>query len=138
MLTKNIILDINTKLVGELLSTAQLLTFINASIDEVNTRLNTKFPMLKVSDYEYTAIPDKYIRTVIIPGAAFKFYITDEEGSAVSPKYEEDFLKGLFYMERDYLPILPEEYIEDETQGHVRIKGFDDGGLIFDGSVFTI
>lgn len=138
MKTEDIIRDINIKLAGELLSTGQLIVFINASIDEVNTRLNTKFPILKVTDHEYTAIPDKYIRTVIIPGAAFKFYIMDEEGAAVSPKYEEDFLKGLFYMERDYLPMLPDEYVDDDIQGHVRINGLDDGGLVFDGSVFII
>ena len=63
--------------------------------------------------------PDKYIRTVVIPGAAYKFYITDEEGISTATKYEQEYLTNLFYMERDYLPLLPEEYKASQDQGHI-------------------
>ena len=87
---KKLIESINTQLAGELLSVGELKDFIDKAIDDINTRLNTKFPVLSdvlnATTFEYTAIPDKYIRTVVIPGATFKYYITDEEGAAVAPK----------------------------------------------------
>ena len=78
-------------------------------------------------DLDYTAIPDKYIRTVVIPGAAFKYYITDEEGSYAAPKYEEDYRQGLFYMERDFSFSVPQEYRVDD-QGFINLQM--DQGLV--------
>lgn len=149
MQIKTLIESINTQLAGELLSIGELKDFVDKAIDDINTRLNTKFPVLtdvmSRAQLEYTAIPDKYIRSVVIPGAAFKYYITDEEGAAVAPKYEEDYLKGLFYMERDYMPIVPEEYIETDEQGHVHDPNFathpfcrKEGEFTIDGSVFQL
>jgi hypothetical protein len=142
--------QINTQLAGELLNIVELATFIDKAIDDVNTRLNTKFPVitdvLQAQKDEYTAIPDKYIRTVIIPGAVFKYYTTDEEGAAVAPKYEEEYLKGLFYMERDYLNLIPEEYQDSDAQGWVSDPNFkpnpynsyERGEFEIDGSVFQL
>lgn len=147
--------NINSQLAGELLSVAELTVFVDKAIDEINTRLNTKFPVLsdvialaKANDFtsfDYTAIPDKYIRTVVVPGTAFKYYTTDEEGAAVAPKYEEEFLKGLFYMERDYLNLVPEEYQDSSDQGWLSGNGILEsdeynrqGGFTIDGSVFQL
>lgn len=147
-----LIQNINSQLAGELLSIAELAVFVDKAIDEINTRLNTKFPVLSQeittiqetsSPLEYTAIPDKYIRTVVVPGAVFKYYTTDEEGAAVAPKYEEEFLKGLFYMERDYLNLVPKDYQETIDQGWITLQnGSNDQenirGLTIDGSVFQL
>lgn len=142
--------SINTQLSDELLSIGELTVFIDKAIDDINTRLNTKFPVLsdiiQNKQYEYDMIPDKYIRSVVIPGAVFKYYTTDEEGSAVAPKYEEEYLKGLFYMERDYLNLVPREYQEDDAQGWVRHPDFkvhhhhiiERGEFEIDGSVFQL
>ena len=148
MQIKTLIESINTQLAGELLSIGELKDFVDKAIDDINTRLNTKFPVLSDvlgKQIEYTAIPDKYIRTVVIPGAAFKYYTTDEEGAAVAPKYEEEYLKGLFYMERDYMPIIPEEYLETDEQGHLHDPHFanhpfcrKEGEFTIDGSVFQL
>ena len=148
MQIKTLIESINTQLAGELLSIGELKDFVDKAIDDINTRLNTKFPVLSDvlgKQLEYTAIPDKYIRTVVIPGAAFKFYTTDEEGAAVAPKYEEEYLKGLFYMERDYMSIVPEEYLETDEQGHLPDPHFaqhhrcrKEGEFTIDGSVFQL
>lgn len=155
MLISTLVQNINSQLAGELLSIGELTVFIDKAIDDVNTRLNTKFPVLTdviaaaqangSSSFEYNAIPDKYIRTVVVPGAVFKYYTTDEEGAAVAPKYEEEFLKGLFYMERDYLNLVPEEYQESLDQGYIRGNGILEtdeynsrGGFTIDGSVFQL
>lgn len=149
-----LIQNINSQLAGELLSIGELTVFVDKAIDEVNTRLNTKFPVLSevinaakkdgATSFEYNALPDKYIRTVVVPGAVFKYYTTDEEGAAVAPKYEEEFLKGLFYMERDYLNLIPEEYQETTEQGFIQGPGIagtyapHGGGFTIDGTVFQL
>jgi hypothetical protein len=154
MKISTLIQNINSQLAGELLSIGELAVFVDKAIDDVNTRLNTKFPVLSdiveaikagtTTVCEYTAIPDKYLRTVVVPGAVFKYYTTDEEGAAVAPKYEEEFLKGLFYMERDYLNLVPPEYQETLEQGWVEDRrdydehGHYRGGLSIDGSVFQL
>ena len=148
MLISKLIQSINNQLDGELLDIRELCDVIDKSIDDINTRLNTCFPVLSdiLTEHqgqviEYTAIPDKYIRTVVIPGAVFKYYINDEEGAAVAPKHEEEYLKGLFYMERDYMMNVPEEYQCDGTQGHLTDPHYRDGkegGLTIDTSVFQL
>lgn len=149
--------SINTQLAGELLGIGELRDFVDKAIDDINTRLNTKFPVLSDAMFkfdengnlvgtnqDYSAIPDKYIRTVVIPGAVFKYYTTDEEGAAVAPKYEEEFLKGLFYMERDYMALVPEEYQETDAHGWVNSPEFhpnrvrEEGAFTIDGSVFQL
>lgn len=155
MLISTLVQNINSQLAGELLSIGELTVFVDKAIDDINTRLNTKFPVLTdviteiqkagSQKFEYNALPDKYIRTVVVPGAVFKYYTTDEEGAAVAPKYEEEFLKGLFYMERDYLNLVPEEYQETTDQGWIRGNGILEldeynrqGGFTIDGSVFQL
>lgn len=154
MLISTLVQNINSQLAGELLSIGELTVFVDKAIDDINTRLNTKFPVLTdvinaakeagASSFEYNAIPDKYLRTVVVPGTVFKYYTTDEEGAAVAPKYEEEFLKGLFYMERDYLNLVPPEYQDTLDQGWLRGAGINDadefnrGGLTIDGSVFQL
>ena len=150
-----LIQNINSQLAGELLSIAELTVFVDKAIDEINTRLNTEFPVQSdvlalaqangFTSFDYTAIPDKYIRTVVVPGTVFKYYTTDEEGAAVAPKYEEEFLKGLFYMERDYLNLVPKDYQAPLEQGWIKGNGILEsdeynrqGGFTIDGSVFQL
>lgn len=132
-----LIQSINTQLAGELLSISELKDFVDKAIDDINTRLNAKFPVLTdvilSGNDEYTAIPDKYIRTVVIPGAAFKYYTTDEEGAAVAPKYEEEYLRGLFYMERDYIMQIPDEYADNPDQGYLIDPNFRQPNIPWEG-----
>lgn len=137
------IINLISKHLGdELVSESEMLSYMDRVVDDINARLNTVFPTFtefkeQQFDYEraedstpidldYTAIPDKYIRTVVIPGAAFKYYTTDEEGMQAAPKYEEDYRTGLFYMERDYSFSIPQEYRADD-QGYVDMQGMDLG-----------
>jgi hypothetical protein len=148
MLISKLIQNINTQLDGELLGVHEVCSVIDKSIDDINARLNTCFPVLsdlmsaqQGNVIEYTAIPDRYIRTVVIPGAVFKYYTNDEEGAAVAPKHEEEFLKGLFFMERDYMMHVPEQYQCDGTQGYLPDPHYKDGregGLTIDTSVFQL
>ena len=121
----------------ELVTETEMYNYIDRVIDDINAQLNTCFPTFtEFSDensglsgtlLDYTPIPDKYIRTVIVPGAAFKYYTTVEEGGMAAPKYEEDFRQGLFYMLRDYSFSVPAEYRADE-QGYIDVEG-DEAGL---------
>jgi hypothetical protein len=118
-----IVKRINRRLAGEMLTYAELEEHLDAVVDEINTRLNSTFPVFSEfnnTDYpaqypNYTFFPDKYIRSVVIPGAAAKFYVTDEEGIDTAPKYNEEYTKNLFYMERDYSENIPVEFQSDNT-----------------------
>lgn len=127
---------ISKQLADELVSESEMLGYMDRVIDDINANLNACFPTftdykadnpsIPDSELDYTAIPDKYIRTVIIPGAAFKFYTTDEEGGYAAPKYEEDYKRGMFYMLRDFSLQIPEEYQAEFEQGYVDIPNFND------------
>ena len=123
------IIDLISKHLGDdLVTTAELLSYADRVIDDINTQLGARFPTFTDSqeiygndNTDYTAFPDKYIRTVVIPGAAFKYYVTDEEGNQAATKYEEDYRQGLFYMLRDYSSQIPAEY-RDEDGGGINIS----------------
>ena len=51
---------------------------------------------------------------VQITGAAYKFYVTDEEGIITATQYQYDYLNNLFAMKRDFSASVPEEFLADE------------------------
>ena len=117
MYIDQIVSGVNTKLAGETLTYNQMRLFLDECIDDINRELDANFPTFDglTESSEYTAIPDKYIRSVIIVGAAFKFYITDEEGAVTAPQYGWDYKDNLFYMKRDYSCQVPEAYRNAEA-----------------------
>ena len=128
---------ISKQLADEIVSESEMLSYMDRVIDDINARLNTVFPTFtefkeanaNVSNnlLDYNVIPDKYIRTVVIPGTAYKYYTTDEEGGYAAPKYSDDYETGLFYMLRDYSFSVPAEYRADD-QGFVSLD-IDEVGL---------
>lgn len=133
MLYNNIIGLISKHLADELVSESEMLSYMDRVIDDINTQMNTTFPTftefkelnanIDGTLLDYNVFPDKYIRSVVIPGAAYKYYTTDEEGSYAAPKYEEDYKQGLFYMIRDFSFSVPPEYQAD-AQGYVDMYDF--------------
>ena len=113
----------NKYLAGEQLTYAKLLPFLDDAIDDINTHLNSTFPSfsdLNVTNSdmavaEYNFFPDKYIRTVVTLGAAHYFYEMDEEGNTYDMSYADRYERNLFYMVRDYIEQVPEQYLDDET-----------------------
>lgn len=110
---------INSRLAGEQLTYTQLLPYINSTIDDINSRLHTCFPQLTRDDAnrDYTAFPDRWQRTVVVVGAGAKWYQDDEEGIATAQAMVEEYHTNLFLMERDYGPLVPEEYRESNASG---------------------
>lgn len=117
---------INKHLADEFCSVAELTSYMDRVIDDINTRLNSKFPTISeviaaaggTTDPDYNVFPDKYIRSVLVVGAAYKYYITDEEGNITAQQYGAEYNQNLFYMERDYSFSIPEIYRESE-QGFI-------------------
>lgn len=126
MLVSKIVSLINQSLADELCSAHELLMYMDRVVDDINTRLNSKFPTVSeiieasggISDPDYNVFPDKYIRTVLVTGAAHKYYVTDEEGNATAQQYGTDYNQNLYYMERDYSFSIPEIY-QETNQGFV-------------------
>lgn len=103
--------------------------FLDSTIDDINSRLNSTFPVFSelydeenpLENFDYNYFPDKYIREVVCKGAAYKFYIMDEEGMATAEQYGYDYEKGLFVMMRDYMEDVPVEY-QSESKGSTIIQ----------------
>ena len=117
MYIDQIVSGVNTKLAGETLTYNQMRLFLDECIDDINRELDANFPVFTglSESAEYNYFPDKYIRSVIMVGAAFKFYITDEEGAVTAPQYGWDYKDNLFYMKRDYSCQVPEAYRNAEA-----------------------
>lgn len=63
----------------------------------------------------YDLFPDKYIRSVVIPGAAYKWFSVDEEGASTAPLFQAEYEKARFEMVRDYMDLVPYEYQNNLT-----------------------
>ena len=111
-----IVKGVNQLLAGERHSYAELKLHLDQVVDDINAQLNAKFPAFSELDAnatEYTLIPDRYIRSVILTGAAWYYYVTDEEGEMASAQYTFTYERNLFMMIRDYINLVPLEYRAD-------------------------
>lgn len=116
-LTK-IVQRVNNKLAGELLTYDMMKDYLDDVIDDINAKLSTNFPVFSDFTLEaypdlypnYAFFPDRYIRSVVTLGAAYKFFVTDEEGLPTAQQYSYEYRDALFAMERDYSDLVPEEY----------------------------
>lgn len=144
MLLTELVKLTNLKLADELLSYVELLPYFNSIIDDINSAMNTNFPDFPappLSTDEYAHIPDRYLRSVVVTGAAYKYYVVDEEGMGTASQYAADYSNALFLMQRDYLDLVPEEYQADIRQGSVRMAkddAYGDRGIIVNGNEFII
>lgn len=114
---------INASLAGEMLTVKEITPYIDSVIDEINTLMNSTFPVaseLPVGIVDYNYFPDRYIRSVVVPGAAWKFYVTDEEGAQTAMQYKDNYEQGKFYMLRDYSYCVPVEYQASIQQGTLK------------------
>ena len=125
MLLSAILQRTNDLLAGETLSYFELRPHFDSVIDDINQQLSTVFPnFTEVSSVtptgtltEYVEIPDRYIRSVVCLGAAVHFYMSDEEGGQPPAGYMNKYRENLFYMLRDYLPLVPDSYKAVDTMG---------------------
>ena len=142
MTISKIVKRINEELAGELLTYGELETFLDQVIDDINHQLDSKFPAF--SDFsaetypdrypDYNFFPEEYIRNVVIKGAAYKFYVMDEEGIPTAQMFQYNYQDQLFLMLRDYLEYVPEEFKKD---GYSAVRLWDvawkEQGVRYDG-----
>jgi hypothetical protein len=119
----DIIKGINALLDGEMLTESQLLVHLDAVIDDINEALSSVYPNFTDTrnipgfNGEYTHFPDRYVRGVVILGAAYKYYLTEEEGEMVAGDYGQRYQAALFVMKRDFMENVPGVF-RDNTRGH--------------------
>ena len=123
---------VNKHLADEMLSYTELRPFLDRTIDDINSALNTIYPAfseLPPFTPKYDAFPDRYLRTVVATGAAWYYYVNDEEGSPAAMQYQILYNKELFLMQRDMLYNIPEEYKADSLQGTVQFEFTGERGI---------
>lgn len=128
-----IVNKVNDLLAGEMLTFSQLCTFLDSVIDDINSDLNSCFPSFSAfeeslgEDFTYDAdygyIPDEYIRSVVTKGAAYKFYVTDEEGIKTAQVYGNEYAQARFLMIRDFSMLVPELYQRCVNAGYLEGPG---------------
>ncbi len=72
----------------------------------------------------YKHIPDKYQRSVVIPGAAVKIYESDEEGNQSAIMFKQEYQLAIYHMQRDFSFSIPLQYREYD-QGLVNLSDHD-------------
>lgn len=117
---------INQSLAGEMLRQDELLLYMDKVIDDINNQLNSNYPTFSeytaefFPDYpNYNVFPEKYIRSVVVPGAAYNFYKVDEEGNNTAPLFRQEYQINLFYMVRDMMESVPPRF-RGRCQGYVK------------------
>lgn len=128
MYIENLVKLINYKLADSLISQTVLLNHMDSVIDDINAMLSTVFPTFTeaiveegTNNPDYNHIPDKYLRSVVVVGAANKYYEVDEEGNQTAVMFAQEYRQNLFYMLRDYSISIPERY-RDNFQGMVELS----------------
>lgn len=122
---------VNQSLGDEMYTINEIIMAVDNAIDYVNDECSTCFPSLEAAGDEYTAIPDQYIRSVIIPYTVAEMLDYDEEISNVWKFKAQD---NVFKMFRDYK--VPEEYEVSDT-GYLETNLFENkGGVVWNGNFF--
>lgn len=122
-------------IISEHLRSTELQGYVDQAIDDINERLQSRFPLFADwADYvteqnakhlndpsyvpldveTYTAIPAQYLRKVVAIGAAINFFTNDEEGEQVASKYYITYERNIMNMVRDYIDLVPEEFCVEE------------------------
>ena len=147
MLINEITNRINFDLAGETLSNDEVVYYVDAVIDDINEKLSSKYPVLSDwgafvdvnNDQEfpeiiytadnYNPFPEKYIRSVVVKGAAIKYYVNNEEGEDIGDAYKQEYAKNLFMMLRDFIHQVPANFVEDNISGYLQMEPYNTEGV---------
>jgi hypothetical protein len=122
MTTAAITTLVNTLLAGEQLTYLELKPHLDTVIDDINAQLNSTYPIfskLPVGVDAYIYFPDEYIRSVVCYGAAYYFYLFDEEGAPTAMGYAQRYKQKMFEMVRDFLHAVPTIFQACSKSGYI-------------------
>lgn len=151
---------------SENLRNQDLIGYMDIVMDDINDRLHATFPVFSEwqeyvtkyntdnrnnPDFEpldievYSAIPARYLRTVVAVGAALNFFTNDEEGEQVSQKYYIQYERNMSNMIRDYMELVPNEfqnkkggYISNSYNGAENAQASIEGIVINNGQLYDV
>ena len=125
---------INDRLQGELLTWNEVIKYGDAVIDDINVQLYALYPTFSQAQQlpgwygEYNFFEDKYLRSVVVIGVVYKYYIAEEEGEQVAQLFASEYDAALFAMKRDMYNQVPEVF-EARNRGTFESKwGYDEYG----------
>lgn len=123
-------------IISEHLHPTDMLGYMDSVIDDINDDLQACFPtfsewaaycdtyntanpdLTPLDPNNYTAFPDSYLRKVVAPGAALKFYSNDEEGEQAASKFYIDYEKAKAIMICDYINQVPTAF-QNNNGGYI-------------------
>jgi hypothetical protein len=123
-------------IISEHLHPTDMLGYMDSVIDDINDDLQANYPTFSewpafcdaynaaypdataLDPNDYNVIPDSYLKKVVAPGAALKFYSNDEEGEQAASKFYIDYEKARATMVRDYIHLVPAVF-QNNTGGYV-------------------
>lgn len=121
----NLVKRINQLLDGNIQSYTDLVPHLDSAMDDINADLSSVFPVfsdLPTGTLVYEYFPDRYLRECVALGAAYYFYMTDEEGGQPPMGYAQRYAQARFQMIRDYLHLVPVTYHVKYTAGSVSLN----------------
>lgn len=104
---------VNDKLNGELLSWREVVKYADAVIDDINTAIYATYPTFTQAEQlpgwygEYGYFEDKYLRSVVVVGITYKYYVAEEEGEQAAQLFAQEYDAALFIMKRDMFNCVP-------------------------------
>jgi hypothetical protein len=153
MLLSKLIAECNRgNIASDYIRAPEIYSYMDKVLLDANDRLQANFPM--VSDWadfvtqwnidnpentatqdDYSAIPDRYLRRIMPVGVARYFYMKDEEGESVGSDYFREYEKAMFEFVRDYLPLVPLVFQNNEG-GYIEMDDAKAEGGFYYGDVY--
>lgn len=99
-------------LADEDFETSEVVIFLNDAISRINIECSSNFPLITGSDTAYTAFPDKWQKTLLVPFGVGRLKQLDSAQFEYTDAYNE-FINNLIEFRSKYT--IPEEYKDLEA-----------------------
>jgi hypothetical protein len=98
--------------------------YANEAIARINIELKTKLPsFLEATSDDYTALPEKWIRTVIVPYVSYSIKMNDGSLNEAD-RFLQQFNQGLFSLKNNKHIVITENYQDTGFKNGYKIKPY--------------
>lgn len=116
-------------LADEDLEVSEMLQFLNDGMARINIECTANFPFITLEMADYTAIPEKWLRSLLVPFAVGRIKQQDSSQFEYSDAYGE-FLTNLASFQAGYK--IPDEYKDTDATSKVLQPDFSSSPFRWD------